>query len=82
MDKDFSALEKWYLDRCDGYWEHSWGVKIQTLDNPGWRIEINLNETTAQLRILPRQKIERTESDWIHYWVEKETFQAAADLQI
>jgi hypothetical protein len=77
MPEDFSAIEKWYADRCDGEWEHSWGVKIETLDNPGWRIRINLNKTPAQLRALPRQKIDRAETDWIYYWVDNATFHAA-----
>ncbi len=28
-------VQRWYLDQCDGEWEHEWGVKIDTLDNPG-----------------------------------------------
>jgi len=67
-------LEEWYTSQCNGDWEHSWGVKIDTLDNPGWTIAINLNETKAESKILERLKIERTEDDWIHYWVEKKSF--------
>ncbi|MFE2849501.1 Imm53 family immunity protein, partial [Streptomyces scopuliridis] len=29
-------LQNWYTQQCDGDWEHEWGVKIATLDNPGW----------------------------------------------
>src|SRR5713226_7835308 len=54
-------LEKWYRQQCNGDWEHSWGIKIDTLDNPGWTIEINLNETIAEGRTLQRVRIERTE---------------------
>lgn len=39
-------LQDWYLQQCDGEWEHFYGVKIETLDNPGWYIEIDLNDTT------------------------------------
>jgi Immunity protein 53 len=35
-------LEKWYRARCNGDWEHQWGVEIGTLDNPGWRVHIDL----------------------------------------
>jgi hypothetical protein len=38
-------LQHWYLDQCDEDWEHSYGVKIDTLDNPGWSVEIDLAET-------------------------------------
>ena len=30
-------LQRWYLERCDDGWEHSYGVRIDTLDNPGGR---------------------------------------------
>jgi hypothetical protein len=75
MKSGLSLLEEWYGARCNGEWEHSWGVKIDTLDNPGWTISIDLNETRADGRSLEKLKIVRTEEDWIHYWVEKKTFQ-------
>ncbi len=74
MKTGLSLVEEWYASQCNGDWEHSWGVKIDTLDNPGWTIAINLNETKAESKILERLKIERTEDDWIHYWVEKKSF--------
>ena len=40
-----SWLEKWYQHNCDGFWEHSYGIKIETLDNPGWHVKIDLRET-------------------------------------
>jgi hypothetical protein len=49
-------------------------VKIDTLDNPGWAITIDLNETKAETKVLERIKIDRNDGDWIHYWVEKKTF--------
>ena len=30
----------WYLSQCNGDWEHAYGVKIDTLDNPGWTLEV------------------------------------------
>ena len=41
-----TRLQRWYHSQCNGDWEHAWGVKIGTLDNPGWSIEINLHDTT------------------------------------
>jgi hypothetical protein len=76
MSEGISLLEKWYVDRCNGDWEHHWGVKIGTLDNPGWMLDIDLNRTKAENRELEHTKIERTENDWIIYWVEKKEFKA------
>lgn len=30
-----ALLQQWYLQQCNEDWEHSWGVRIATLDNPG-----------------------------------------------
>jgi len=35
-------LMSWYADQCDGDWEHQYGVCIETLDNPGWTLTIDL----------------------------------------
>jgi len=43
-----SSIEKWYRSRCDGDWEHHWDASIETLDNPGWRIQLDLRETKAE----------------------------------
>jgi len=40
-----ARLERWYAARCDGAWEHQKGVVIETLDNPGWQMRIDLDET-------------------------------------
>ena len=73
-----ALLENWYSARCNGDWEHQYGVTIGTLDNPGWSLEIDLRGTPAESRTLDRVKIERTEHDWVHYWVEKKQFRAYA----
>ena len=72
-----SALERWYSRQCNGEWERSYGVKVNTLDNPGWRVEIDLRETKKQDASLQTVKVERADDDWIHYWIEKRRFQIA-----
>jgi hypothetical protein len=72
-----SALERWYKSQCNGLWEHSYGVHIDTLDNPGWRIRIDLHDTRKQDCTLERRKIERAQNDWLEYWIEKQQFHIA-----
>lgn len=36
------------LSQCDDDWDHSYGVKIDTLDNPGWSLKIDLTDTPLQ----------------------------------
>jgi hypothetical protein len=60
-------LEDWYLSQCNGDWEHSYyGLKISTLDNPGWSVKINLQETILENKSFESLVKERTEHDWIH----------------
>jgi Immunity protein 53 len=72
-----AALEQWYVKQCNGEWEHSYGVHIDTLDNPGWHVRIDLHETQKQDSSFERVVIDRTETDWIQYWVEKKEFHIA-----
>jgi hypothetical protein len=72
-----SILERWYASQCNGNWEHSYGVHIDTLDNPGWSIKIDLRGTRKQDYVLERKRIERTENDWIQYWIDKQQFRIA-----
>ncbi len=38
-------LTTWYAAQCNGEWEHPHGVKIESLDNPGWLVQIDLEGT-------------------------------------
>ncbi len=60
-------LQAWFSRECDGDWEHSFGVKIETLDNPGWLVTIDLAETDWEDLELARQIEERSETDWLQY---------------
>jgi len=48
MDRpdDITWLMRWYLGQCDEDWEHQFGVAIDTLDNPGWSLTVDLDGTT------------------------------------
>jgi hypothetical protein len=37
-------LQRWFSSRCDGQWEHEKGVGIETVDNPGWRVIIDIDK--------------------------------------
>jgi hypothetical protein len=41
-------LSEWYIRNCNGDWEHEFGVTIDTLDNPGWKIKIDLVRTSME----------------------------------
>ncbi|MFD5200063.1 Imm53 family immunity protein [Streptomyces sp. NPDC058375] len=35
MARSGRSLQGWYSAQCNEDWEHEWGGKIETLDNPG-----------------------------------------------
>jgi hypothetical protein len=72
-----SGFERWYASQCDGFWEHGHGIKIETLDNPGWSVKIDLRDTTKEHGALDRKKIARSDNDWITYCVEQQQFRIA-----
>ncbi|MEZ6009903.1 MAG: immunity 53 family protein [Planctomycetota bacterium] len=72
-----AALEDWYRSNCDGDWEHSYGLRIQTLDNPGWCVDVDLLGTALEGQDFASVHVERTEQDWLHCRVEKGVFRGA-----
>lgn len=65
MNDLLDALQSWYVEQCDGVWEHQKGVKIETLDNPGWIVEIDLVGTTLSSETFTQTVEERSATDWI-----------------
>jgi hypothetical protein len=47
MSNELQRLQQWYRAQCNGDWEHSYGVMVDTLDNPGWRTGRELSRTPA-----------------------------------
>lgn len=88
MSVPASALERlmsWYASECNGDWEHGFGVSLETLDNPGWHLKIELTDTgleTIPFEPLRLGSMEETfpepdMSNWIHCKVERGVFEGA-----
>ena len=66
---------RWYKAQCDGDWEHSFGPKIDTLDNPGWSIKIALEGTDCDGHTLDRTAHNyEHDVDWWACWTEANVF--------
>ena len=70
-------LQSWYVAQCDGDWEHEFGVEIGTLDNPGWRVSIDLSGTALADAEYSRTEVHRSSDDWCVTWVDAHQFHAA-----
>lgn len=52
-------LMSWYNEQCNNVWDSSMGVTINTLDNPGWDIYIDVKNTS-----LNKHEILYTSDPW------------------
>lgn len=75
FEKNFLWLLQWFQEQCNGDWEHSHGIKIGTLDNPGWYLTIDLRETYLENEPFEIIKAERSENDWFHCFVKDGYFE-------
>ncbi len=48
MKSTLQRLSAWYSQQCNGDWEHGFGFKISTLDNPGVAVDIDLRDTPLE----------------------------------
>jgi len=75
---DVTWLMSWYLSQCDGDWEHGYGIRIDTLDNPGWRLRVNLEGTPLEGRDLAAVSYNlESDDDWWHAQTREGWFEAA-----
>lgn len=74
-----SWIQDWYKAECNGDWEHTFGIKISTIDNPGWKIVIDLEETEYATIEYNSGLNELNNSDWYIYKFENSKFSAHGD---
>lgn len=67
-------LQTWYHSQCDGDWEHSYGIKITTLDNPGWAVVVDLARTNLATSNRSMSKDLDSELDWLVCKIEHGVF--------
>jgi hypothetical protein len=74
-------LQFWLTKLANGDWEHGHGIRISSLDNPGWCIEIDLSDTGLEKKSFEMIKFDHGESDWMTCRVVGEQFQAYGDAR-
>ena len=72
-------IENWYNSQCNGDWEHDYGIKIATVDNPGWSIEIDFNNTILKHSDIPWELYQKSENNWIGFKIENNKFYSSGD---
>jgi len=77
---DLRWLGEWYLSQCNGVWEHCYGIEISMIDNPGWKVLIDLTGTRYD-GAYSTQNLERSDSatDWIRCRIADQRFEGFGD---
>ena len=68
------SIEDWYSSVCNGDWEHTFGISIATIDNPGWMVSIDLVDTPLESHNFNAIARETNDRDWIRCWIDKVVF--------
>ncbi len=84
-ENTFERLTAWYTRQCNGLWEHQQGVSIESCDNPGWWVKVQLRGTA--LESVPFDRVAEGVDDqgsprgarWLHCQVSDRVWQGAGD---
>lgn len=77
MENVFEWVQTWYQSQCDGDWEHEYGIKIDTVDNPGWYVVINLMGTECEGHHFSPAESEIDDTDWYFCLTRSNNFEAS-----
>jgi hypothetical protein len=81
MANELDRLQTWYLSQCNGDWEHTYGVTIENIDNPGLTLAVQLGDTDLQDTPFEPHVVERSDADWIHCAVSDMQFRGSGGAQ-
>ncbi len=77
IENVFEWLQKWYESQCDGDWEHEYGIKIETVDNPGWYVVINLVGTECEGCSFSSIQVDIDERNWYFCLIRNNNFESS-----
>ncbi|ANI89339.1 hypothetical protein A9P82_08560 [Arachidicoccus ginsenosidimutans] len=72
-------IQNWFQSNCNGDWEHDFGIKIETLDNPGWCVTIDLEDTPLENLSVNESK-SLSENDWYYIYTKERQLIATGDI--
>jgi hypothetical protein len=75
---DLLWLTQWISSHFDGEWEHEHGVTLESVDNPGWMLRIDLDGTGVNPAHFKPVALQRSDSDWIEAKIENGAFLGGA----
>mgnify|MGYP003577388815 CR=1 FL=1 len=75
---ELSLLQQWFNSQCDGKWEKYHKVSLVSLDNPGWLLNVDLQDTPLETTPFKEKKVKYdSENDWYVVRIENDIFVGA-----
>ena len=84
MDTKISALnwfEDWVYTHCDGEWEHTAGIRISTIDNPGWSVSIPIGDADYKKDEILIKIDSEDGKNWISCFIKDGVFRGYGDTR-
>ena len=82
---ELERLNKGYISKCDGRWENDHGVCLQSTDNPGWWLTVDLRDTGLESKTFTELSKgvgddgHPTSKTWLHCSIKGGKFSGAGD---
>ncbi|MBU1170699.1 MAG: immunity 53 family protein [Proteobacteria bacterium] len=74
-------LQDYFEECCNDDWEHTYQIKIETLDNPGWLVDIDIADTNLESYSFEEIRIERDDNNWITCRIENKVFKGRGGVK-
>lgn len=74
MKNTLDKLQEWYMKQCNNDWEHEFGIKIDTIDNPGWVLTIDLIKTALQDKHFEPIDRQIASNNWVQCEIKNQQF--------
>jgi len=72
-------IQDWFVSHCDKKWDEIHCIKIETIDNPGWLVRIEISDTELVNKPFSEVDIDISESDWIMCRIKGGQFEGVGD---
>jgi hypothetical protein len=88
MANELARLQKWYAAQCADLndvkgnrapWQHRYGIRISTSDNPAWNVGIDLAGTALDGANMSRYDVDNGDDDWVRCGVVNNPFSGIGD---
>lgn len=82
LENKIEWIQNWYKSNCIEAWAEEFGIKIETLDNPGWIVRIDLLGTDLENKSFTEvDERNRSDTDWLHCSIKEWQFVGAGGVQ-